>query len=416
MGDHRLIVALCVLGAVLCAWLLHRSDHRGEAIALIPVALVWGLAAVSVNPRGHGRRTLLLAALLARLPLVGSPLHLSDDLWRYLWEGLALSHGHNVFLEPPASIVGLDDALRDRVNHPEIPSVYPPLALWWFRLLALAGAPIAVQLSAALLDALTPLFLAETRGGAKGAWIYALHPLPAIEAAAGGHVDVPAITLAAASLAAWQRGGRDAAFGLAAASALVKLMPIAWIPAILLSVGWRRAAAWLLCASLAGLLLAAPILTGDPSLWTGVRAYADRWEFNGALYPWLYPHLGEATRRTLLVLAACATIAAWWRVRDPVGVWQITGIVFLLTSPTVHPWYVLWALAPSLAAGQIGVALAALPLMCSYAVLLAYDPATGAWREAPWLWWITWPPALLLLALFERPPHALRRDASPTAE
>ncbi len=33
-------------------------------------------------------------------------------------------------------------------------------------------------------------------------------------------------------------------------------------------------------------------------------------------------------------------------------------------------------------------------------MLLALDPATGVWSEAPWLWWVTWPPTLLALVYF----------------
>jgi hypothetical protein len=78
-------------------------------------------------------------ALLVRLPLVGTPPLLSDDLYRYLWEGTVLGAGGDPFATAPAAWPGLDDVLRAHVNHPDVPSVYPPLALVWFRALALAG-------------------------------------------------------------------------------------------------------------------------------------------------------------------------------------------------------------------------------------------------------------------------------------
>jgi alpha-1,6-mannosyltransferase len=404
---------------MLCAALLHTAQDRSDAIWLLPVLFVWGCCAIVGRTPELGPGPLLIAGLLCRLPLVGTPLHLSDDLFRYLWEGTALLHGHNVFLHPPADALyaGLDDALRAQVNHPEVPSVYPPLSLWWFQWLSLGRTPASVQMQTALLDLAVPLALQRAMGHSKAAWIYALHPLPALEAASGAHLDLVAVALAAAGLAAWKERRDGLAFGLTAAGALLKLLPGAWLPLLLLRAPRRHAALWVAAAGLGSVLLSWPVVRGlSPSEWplllAGWRAYAGHWEFNGLLYPWLAPWVGSGTRPVLIAVGASATIYAWARYREPLLVWSVVGTTFLFTSPTVHPWYVVWALVPSLMTGSRAWAWASLPLMGSYSVLLAFDPVTGAWSEAPWLWWSTWPPALLLLGLcwaYER------REASPTA-
>ena len=191
-------VGPAVVGAMACAAVLHLASDRSDAAWIVPIALAWGVWAVV---RGRtlpdlGPGGLLFVALMVRFPLVGVPLHLSDDLYRYLWEGRAVVAGHDVFVEAPSSIAGLDDALRALVNHPDIPSVYPPLALAWFVFLGWLGTPSSVQLATALVDATVPVAIRST-GRVGAASIYVLHPLPALESAAGGHVNVPAVALAA---------------------------------------------------------------------------------------------------------------------------------------------------------------------------------------------------------------------------
>lgn len=386
-----------MFGAVICATILHLAPDRSVAAAVVPVGLAWGGVAVALGGRITLRHPgwLLLAAAAVRLPLVGTPPLLSDDLYRYLFEGLALAAGHNPFVDAPATLVGLDDALQAKVNHPQIPTVYPPLALWWFRLLALGGTPTTVQAATALVDLAVPWALLIATRRAWPAWIYALHPLPALEAACGGHIDVPAIAAAAVAVAAWRRGHPLGAWWALAAGGLVKLLPATLLPVV-----WSRLPrrwAQLVAIGALAVALALPVLSAGPDLLQGAGAYTRHWAFNGCVYPWLEP-LGSAVRWPMIALGAGVGLGALRRSADPGAVWATVGATFVLLSPTVHPWYVLWALVPSLLCGRRGWAWASLPLLCSYTVLLAYDPATGRWAEAPWLWWITWPPALGLLA------------------
>lgn len=368
---------------------------------ILPIAAAWGtVAVVGARRIAVDARALVLVAIGVRLCLVGTPPHLSDDLYRYLWEGAALNAGHDPFAEAPVTIDGLDDALRARVNHPEVTSIYPPLALLWFRLLALGGTPAFVQLATALVDATVPLALLVATRRPWTAWLYALHPLPVLESAAGGHLDLPAAALGAWAVAAWRRGRPEAAWLLATGGALVKLFPAAWMPALLRRTPLPRAVLRVAMAVAITLILAAPVL--GPHLLDGMHLYATTWEFDGFLYPWLVPLLGGSTRRVLVAIAAIATAYALWRHEDPGEAWATIGAAFVLLSPTVHPWYVVWALVPALLCGRIGWAAAAVPLLGTYAVLFAFDPTTGAWAEASWVWWITWPPALAALGATAR--------------
>ena len=76
---------------------------------------------------------------------IGMPLILSDDLYRYLWEGRLVLQGGNPYVTPPESI-GTMDGVRELVNHPSIAAIYPPLAQATFALVSMVSyTPIAMQ-------------------------------------------------------------------------------------------------------------------------------------------------------------------------------------------------------------------------------------------------------------------------------
>ena len=388
-------------GAVACALILHSALSRSDAVWVVPVAVAWGLLVVVLAPR-FPRATLLAVAacaLLVRAPLVGSPPLLSDDLYRYLWEGTVLNLGLDPFATAPAALPGIDDALRSRVAHPEIPSIYPPLALWWFRGIALFGTPAAAQLAAALCDVALAIAITAVAGPRMGL-VYALHPLPALESAVGGHLEIPAILLSVCAVWLARRRRPFEAFVVATAGMLVKLFPLLLLPSLATLLPREHRMRTIEASALLLVLTAAPMLSISPALLEGWNTYTSAWEFNGFAFRLVEPIIGLATRPFLVALGLQAILLAMaFRRHDPDHVWLVAGTAFVLLSPTVHPWYVLWALAPDLLLGRLRWAAAAVPMLASYLVLGALDPADGSWSEPPWLWWITWPPARVLWAI-----------------
>lgn len=420
MDLRHAIVGACV-ASIAVSVTQHVASNRYDLVLTVPIALFWLGAALLGGRAARGApevavRWLLLAALITRLPLLGTPWSLSDDGWRYLWEGAVLAAGLDPFATAPIDVVGLDDALRARVNHPEISSIYPPFALLWFRALhELGGTPIVAQFAAMVADLIALLALRElTREQRWPAWVWALHPLPAIEAAGSAHLEAPALALCGLGLLALKRGRPELAWLGLGGGALVKVLPVLALPVLL----WRTRTdrrSWLGLATLAalGAAAAAPVLGSGPALLRGFTAYATSWSFNGLAWPWLVPWLGAATRPALITGAAAWVAWITWRDRDPAGSLAAAGAAFVLTSPTAHPWYGLWALWPALVLGRWWWAPATGFLLCGYAVLSTWDATTSSWSEPVWLWWITWPPALACLALGNVRPVQLAGPSAP---
>lgn len=84
---------------------------------------------------GRELRALIIVGLLLRLALVFAFPLLSDDLYRFLWDGYLINDGRNPFAHLPAwyleagnEVPGLTRALFDRLNSPEYYTIYPPVA------------------------------------------------------------------------------------------------------------------------------------------------------------------------------------------------------------------------------------------------------------------------------------------------
>jgi hypothetical protein len=391
--------------AAAVAWLL-AGDERATAARAVPVLLVWGALTLPLARRLSSAASVLVVALVVRFVLLAAEPHLSDDFHRYLWEGKAALHGFDPWSRAPAEIVGLDDTLRARVNHPELASAYPPAALAWFVLLnLLGGTEIVARVAALLADVgVVAVLLRARAGGGRAAAVWAVHPLCAIESAVSAHLEAPALLCFALAIAA---GSTASGGALWATASSFKLLPALMAPALLRT---RASVLGAVGASVVLLLFSSRIVS--VAVPEGLLAYGRAWSFNGALFTPVHAILGDWAR-PLLMLAG-AVVVGWCalKVRDPLRAWQVVAGAFVLLSPTAHPWYALWVLLPSLWRGRSGWAVATVPLLGSYWVLASWDPATGAWTEAPWLWPATWGVALTALVVFAR--VDARKDDAPS--
>lgn len=379
---------------------------------------------------------LLLCAIAFRATLLPRPVDLSDDLHRYLWDGRVARSGTSPYAHPPADprLSSLDPARRVRVAHPEIRTVYPPVAQAAFRVFGRGEGGIGLKALFAAADvAIVALLWRPGPGGAFAAALYAFHPLPVVETPGQGHLDSLGVALLLASLAYLGRGRRAAA-GLAfAASVLTKYVSGAALPVLL-----RRGR---LPFAAASALLGAAVwwsAAGEASPLGGFSEFALRWDSNSLVYPGVVgamETLGVPERAKELfiawkarhghppwtqavfpffypaffarvALAFALAVALAWIALSARDVWSGTFAslaALLLLSPTLHPWYLLWLLPFAAARREPAF------LFLSYSVTLAYalrpgePPALRAGILA-----LEYVPFLVLLALRLRAAAARR--------
>jgi hypothetical protein len=367
-----------------------------------------GLRTLSRDAASIPLSAVLIPALLFRIAALCIDPGLSDDIYRYLWEGkVGLAH-LSPYLLPPASpaLDPLSDAIRSRVNHPEISSIYPPLAQWLFQAIdAISYSPLAFKIAVTLFDGVTlaSIIALLRRRGLPDALVllYAWNPLPILEFSANGHLDGIAIALLMAALAI-DDGARDRPLVvslLIAGSALVKILSVALLPIHLAWTlrrhGLRTTLAATAVALLALSLAYLPFLSDGAALLEGTSQYGHRWSFNASLFGPARAALGEQPARALMIGAfgTLAGLCLLRRVPLARAGWLLTGGFFLL-SPTAHPWYLCWAL-PFLPLVRCPAW-----ILLSGTVALAYSVFAGAggWEELPWVPWLEYTPFFLLLA------------------
>jgi len=393
------------------AWI---SLRRGGVSRARPAGAVGSARAVAV---------ILAVGLIPRMLLLPAEPTLSEDLYRYLWDGRLVAHGTNPFLRPPSdpAFSGLRDALYDRLNHAQVPTIYPPAAQVLFAAAwALGGTPLAWKLvlfalEGALVAGLLAL-LARRRLPVERLLLYYWNPLVVVECYGQGHVDLAAaafLVLALALLSArepggseraanpleapararWRRMAGGVAFG---AAVLVKLVPLLLLPAL----ARRRAWTALATAAAFSLLLYVPFRSAGAMLGEGLRVYARHWEFNGPIYALIRPWFrdGDAPRLALALALVGALAVIAWRARTLSGAALASWIAFLLLSPTVYPWYLIPAVALLPLHPDPGL------LVLSGTIALSYLPLpvfriSGVWLLPSWILWAEYAlPAALWVA------------------
>ena len=380
LGDRRGVLVLVAAGAVLFR------------LALLPAGLPPGRglseAARDLADDLRGER-----AAYERFQLY------DDDLWRYLWDGHVAAHGLNPYRYAPA-----DEALdrlaererstatdqrpvwadvRDNVNYPEVPTVYPPLAQALFRVshglapgsvLAWKGFVVTFDLLAALLLACGLRAAGRPR---TDVLLYAWNPLVVKVFAASGHVDALMVS-ALAGTAAAVLGGRRLLGGLGLGLAVAaKLSPIVLVPFLARRLGGRAMA---LAAGVVALLYA-PYLDAGLSVSRGLSAFAQGWQFNAgpfALLRYLAAQVTDEPSALARVVSAAAIVAllVFLARRDDgearsfprVAAHALGGALVL--GPAMMPWYLAGVLPLAILAGEAAW-VAFSPLVClSFLVMI----------------------------------------------
>lgn len=417
------------------------------AVACVAVAL--GCRAALRRPAAEVAVLTLLVAALLRLAVLPMGTTLSDDFYRYFWDGREVLEGRSPYAATPEELVaaeGLrpgDAELLAGMNSNSFRSVYPPVsqasfALGW----ALsdgtaAGAVVALRAIFGAVDLLAVgvLLWVLRRLGRHPGWalLYAWHPLAVVEGVGAMHTEallalplLAAVGLAlprtvgskaekAPRSAAPPRSLAVAGAGLAvAAAAGVKLFPLAAAAVIGARLRGRARVLFVAATAVATVVLLAPLL--GPPHGAGVREslalYAGYFSFNNPIFDGLHQGFqragldsGAASRlasKLLLGVFGLVTLAVIfraWRGRDlrrlP-GLLMVMFGAYLVCSPTVHPWYTLWLL------WLVPLTHVARPAILWFAAVapltyLAYDPAWGEWGVPWWVLTLEWGGALALL-------------------
>ena len=343
-------------------------------------------------------KTGLLIAIVWRGIFIFALPNLSDDYFRFYWDGTLFLNGENPYLHLPSYYLAngntqpeLTPELFNQLNSPTYYSVYPPVCQFIFAFVKLLApnnfTTYCILLRLLVLAAETatllvlPKILSLLQLPEKQLWWYGFNPLVIMELAGNLHFEAFVIlTLLLSIYFLWRNKIIMAAitFGLAVT---IKLLPLIFLPPLIKYLGWRRFIIFI--GLVAGIIFISfiPFLTEAliSNIANSVNLYFQKFEFNASIYyllRWigflisgynqiavLGPLLGLTVLFTVLYLTQnykTGTLAL-------VKVFLISLSSYFFLSTVVHPWYLTTL-----------VVLAAItnykyPLIWSYVVFLSYS-------------------------------------------
>jgi len=349
---------------------------------------------------GFGVFVILFFALLFRFVLLNTSPTLSDDIYRYVWDGRVQQAGINPYVYPPAApeLSFLRDPLHSFINHPLIRTVYPPLAQGVFHVGVMIQSGIQLQRFLFLLFDIGTIFLLLwilRLLGRSVYWslLYAWNPLVVVEFAGSGHFDSLMIFLMMFAFLLFQRQKQTWGTVHLSLAVLSKWVPIIMVPWVAIQKNWRRGLLFT-AIILAGIL---PFLGGTTTLLpegtqalSGMKTYTKDWVFNPSLYGLAGYVVPNPTAIKIFfgsILIVGALLWARNNKNNPTRYAFGCFYALLLASPVVHPWYVIW-LVPFLCIYPLwsGLVWSAV-VNLSYVVLIPYV-TEGVWRLSPWVMWV----------------------------
>lgn len=338
-------------------------------------------------------------AVLFRLTLLFTTPSLSDDIFRYLWDGRVFAAGINPYLYPPASefLTFLQDGvIYPDINHPELPTIYPPAAQFFFLVAYVVfdsvwGFKLLIVVVDLFLGWILIRLLQLDQKCEKGVLVYLWHPLVIVEGAGSGHMDFLGIMLLMLALWLWYMQRNKGAILALGTAVMTKFLPVVFVPAL---VRWSERwfpLNWRLFLLLPLVVVAGyiPFVALGGPLWGSLGTYAANWEFNSPVFWFLRTVLGDGflARKALAGLFISIVCLVSFLRLPPLKFGFIVMACFTLLTPTLHPWYLVW-LIPFLVFYPKSAWIAfSLVIVLSYEVLIDYR-TLGVWLESKWVWGI----------------------------
>lgn len=348
------------------SYMLFAVEREDTAVVLGMYGLLtvcyFGIASSKI-----GIRSIANMAIAFRLVAWIAFPELSDDIYRFIWDGRLILDGVNPYLFTPTEFLASNfeepyESLFPMLNSSGYYSVYPIVIQCFSAFGALAAndpylASLIIKLPILIGELGTlwilPQILSKLKLDPRLYKLYALHPLVIIELCGNAHFEGLMIFFTVLSVR-WLLVGKHWFAGIALALGVAtKLIPLLFFPflwkALKWNARWRFAAAF----GISCLVLFAPLLhpTFIEHFGKSIDLYFRSFEFNASIYyvlrtigflmveynaiAWIGPGM---------LIATCAILGYLWLQQDQdlkdALLKAVIGLsAYYVLSTTVHPWY-----------------------------------------------------------------------------
>ncbi len=343
---------------------------------------------------------ILLISLLARILMIGMPV--SDDVYRYLWEGKIIVAGESPYQYPAdhAHYSVYRDSYWAQMNHKDKLTAYPPLAeLIFASVSSITYTPLAFKVLFILADIAVVWILISLlmlRGAdIRASLLYALNPLTLFAIAGEAHFDVLMILAIMLSIFYVEKRLFPWAWLWLGIAIQIKIIAIILVPLFLLRCHWRSVW-WLLIPMVLPSLYFIDSLFG---MFQGLWVFGGTNSFNGPIHGpinhLLGGSIGTASSLTFILFAV---VSLWilWAIKTPTKAAYLLIASLVLLSPVVHYWYVLWVIPFVVLYPSLSWLVLSLTSGAYFASTFSVENGED-WSLPFWAMCLTWLPFLLVL-------------------
>lgn len=316
---------------------------------------------------------MIVAAVIFRLIALFSIPNLSDDYYRFIWDGRLLANGENPFLKLPADYMkqpektvelGLTQELYNGLNSPKYFTIYPPVNQFIFWLSAaifpnnINGSIWLMKffLFCAELVSLYLIYKLLQHYGRPREWlaIYALNPLVIVELMGNLHFEALMICFLLWAIYLLAKGKWQLSSIPYALAICSKLLPIMLMPLLIRRLGLKNTVIFGLLVLSGMIICFLPIFDWDTfkHLGESVGLYFQKFEFNASIYyivRWIgfqvkgYNIIGTAGKYLAvttvigILLITLLELKPTWK---NIGAAMMGAFTIYFSMATiVHPWY-----------------------------------------------------------------------------
>jgi hypothetical protein len=340
-----------------------------------------------------------------RLLLLFAMPALSDDFYRFVWDGRLLANGINPYTILPANFINSIDyqnsieynLIFSKLNSPNYYTVYPPLNQLIFAASAtlskgsLFGNVIALRIFI-LLAEISLLFMLIQNKYSDKFNLYSFNPLIIIELNGNLHFEGVVMCFLVLALSMGVKDRKSLVFSsfLFACAVCIKMLPLIFIPLIIKQLGWKKGIFYTSMVGVFTVLFFLPFLDQMliEKLFSSINLYFQKFEFNASIYYLIravgfkifgYNIIGMAGKIMAFLTFSGVLFISWKSKNLFVGSLAILTLYFAMAT-TVHPWYVTNLLVIAVFTSF------RYPIVWSYTIFLSYATyQTNLYQENLWL-------------------------------
>jgi len=373
MSPIKYILAIALAAIYVClGYYLDRSNFTHLIILFGAAFAIYFFLIFTTQDKKESEILLWISMGFRVIFIVAIPF-LSDDFYRFIWDGKLFINGYNPYLFIPSEIVntdmaktaGLTQELYQGLNSPNYYSVYPPINQLLF---SLGGFFSKFGLLAGVIALRVPIIIAEfflikyikklleaLKLSDHNVLWYALNPLVIVELSGNLHYEglmMLCIVVAIYWLIQNKWGGAAVWWAMAIS---IKLIPVLFLPVLLKRLGIVKSFWFYLITAIALLLTFLPFLDEQliHHISSSIDLYFRTFEFNASIYyvvRWFgFKNVGYNIIQTAGPILSVITFVlvlflyfyknnSW---QDTIKKMLFAYTIYLLMASIVHPWYVI---------------------------------------------------------------------------